>query len=226
MSLLKEEDRQHLIQEFAALQQPVKIVVFTQEFECQYCRETRQIAEELADLSTLISLEIHDFVEDKEIAEQYNVDKIPATILMLDGDSPKDYGIRYYGIPSGYEFSSLVEDVLMIGAGDAGLSPDTEQWLAGLDQPLHLQVFVTPTCPYCPRAVLLAHQLALASDLISADMVEATEFPQLSMKYNVMGVPRTVINETVYQEGAAPEALILAKMQEALANGAPVGEGA
>jgi glutaredoxin-like protein len=223
MSLLNEKDRQHLINEFADLQHPVKIVVFTQEFECQYCRETRQIAEELADLSDMISLDVYDFEADNEIAEKYNVDKIPATILILGGDTPKDYGIRYYGIPSGYEFSSLVEDVLMIGSGESGLSSDTQQWLADLDQPLHLQVFVTPTCPYCPRAVLLAHQMALASDLITADMVEATEFPHLSMKYQVMGVPRTVINETVYQEGAAPEALILAKMQEALANGAPVG---
>ena len=223
MSLLNEKDRQHLINEFAGLQHPVKIVVFTQEFECQYCRETRQIAEELADLSDMINLEVYDFEAHKEIAEQYNVDKIPATILMTGGDAPKDFGIRYYGIPSGYEFSSLVEDVLMIGSGEPGLSPDTQQWLADLDQPMHLQVFVTPTCPYCPRAVLLAHQMAMASDLITADMVEATEFPHLSMKYNVMGVPRTVINETVYQEGAAPEALIVAKMQEALANSAPVG---
>ncbi|HZD11080.1 MAG TPA: thioredoxin family protein [Candidatus Binatia bacterium] len=220
MSLLNEKDRQHLIQEFAALQQPVKLVVFSQEFECQFCRETRQIAEELADLSPLISLEIYDFEDEREIAEQYGIDKIPATVIMLGGETPKDYGIRYYGIPSGYEFSSLVQDVLMIGAGDPGLSQPTEQWLAKLTKPMHLQVFVTPTCPYCPRAVVLAHQLAMASDLVRADMVEATEFPHLSMKYQVMGVPRTVINETVFQEGAAPEQLILAKMQEALKNGA------
>ncbi len=219
MSLLKEEDRQHLTQEFAGLQHPTKLIVFTQEFECQFCRETRQIAEELADLSDMIDLEVYDFVADEEIAEQYNVDKIPATIVMRGGESPKDYGIRYYGIPSGYEFSSLVQNVTMIGSGEHGLSQSTEEWLADLAEPLHMQVFVTPTCPYCPRAVVLAHQMAMASDLVTADMVEATEFPELSMKYQVMGVPRTVINETVFQEGAAPEGLILSKMQEALTNG-------
>lgn len=219
MSLLNENDRKQLVDEFSGLQHPVKIVVFTQEFECQFCRETRQIAEEIATLSDHISLEIYDFEADSEVAEQYSIDKIPATILMLGGDSPKDYGIRYYGIPSGYEFSSLVQDILMIGAGDTGLSDVTQEWLTSLKEPVHLQVFVTPTCPYCPRAVVLAHQLAMASDMVTADMVEATEFPHLSMKYQVMGVPRTVINETVYQEGAAPEPLILAKMQEALANG-------
>lgn len=223
MSLLNEKDRQQLIAEFSSLQNPVDIIVFTQEFECQFCRETRQIAEEVAALSDHITLHIYDFEADRALAEQYGIDKIPATILMLGGDQPQDYGIRYYGIPSGYEFSSLVQSILMIGEGDDGLSDATRQWLADLDQPLHLQVFVTPTCPYCPRAVVLAHQLAMASDLITADMVEATEFPQLSMKYQVMGVPRTVINETVFQEGAVPEPMLLAKMQEALAR--PVTAG-
>ncbi len=217
MALLSEQDQEHLRNEFAGLQQPVKLVVFTQEFECQYCRETRQIAEEVADLSDQISLEVFDFVEDKEIAEQYNIDKIPATIVMVGGDEPVDYGIRYYGIPSGYEFSSLVHDILMVGTENVEVAVETSEWLEQLSEPVHFQVFVTPTCPYCPQAVLLAHKLAMASDYVTADMVEATEFPHLSAKYNVMGVPRTVINEDTHIEGAVPEHMLLAKMQEAVA---------
>ena len=79
-----------------------------------------------------------------------------------------------------------------------------------------MQVFVTPTCPYCPQSVVLAHQMAIASPMVRADMVEATEFPQLAIKYQVMGVPRTVINETTYVEGAASEPMVLEKLQEAL----------
>ena len=217
MALLSEQDQEHLRNEFAGLQQPVKLIVFTQEFECQYCRETRQIAEEVAELSDDITLEVYDFVADKEIAEQYNIDKIPATIVMVGGEAATDYGIRYYGIPSGYEFSSLIQDILMVGGNDAPLAAETEQWLADLTEPVHFQVFVTPTCPYCPPAVLLAHKMAMASELVTADMVEASEFPQLSMKYNVMGVPRTVINEDTHVEGAVPEHMLLAKMQEAIA---------
>ena len=186
MALLSEQDQEHLRNEFAGLQAPVKLIVFTQEFECQYCRETRQIAEEVAELSDNISVDVYDFVADKEIAEQYNIDKIPATIVM-------------------------------VGGGDADLATETQQWLADLTEPVHFQVFVTPTCPYCPPAVLLAHKMAMASDFVTADMVEATEFPQLSMKYNVMGVPRTVINEDTHVEGSVPEHMLLAKMQEALA---------
>jgi len=145
MGLLRDEDRQHLMKEFEALKDPVKIVVFTQDFECQYCKETRMIAEEVADLSDKISVEVYDFVQDAEIAETYNIDKIPATAIMRGGDAPKDYNIRYYGIPSGYEFSSVIEDIMMISSGESGLSVATKDFLANLSGPLHLQVYVTPT---------------------------------------------------------------------------------
>lgn len=217
MSLLDNDTRNQLTEMFESLQKSVKVVVFTQEFECQYCTETRQIAEELAALSDKISLKVYDFVADKALADQYGIDKIPATIIVEGGDEGKDFGIRYYGIPSGYEFSSLIQDVIMVSAGDPQLSEETKAWLAALETPVHLQVFVTPTCPYCPQAVLLAHRLAMASDMVHADMVEATEFPHLSNKYQVMGVPRTVINENIFQEGAAPEPMLLEKLKEAVA---------
>lgn len=217
MALLSEQDQEYLRNEFAGLKQPVKLIVFSQEFECQYCRETRQITEEVVDLSDNLSIEVYDFVKHKDIAEQYNIDKIPATVVMVGGDDAVDYGIRYYGSPSGYEFSSLIHDILMVGGGDTELSEESKQWLASLTEPVHFQVFVTPTCPYCPQAVLLAHKMAMQSDLVTADMVEANEFPQLSMKYNLMGVPRTVINEDIHIEGAVPEQMLLARVKEALA---------
>jgi glutaredoxin-like protein len=217
MALLSDKDRQYLVKEFGALKNPVKLIVFTQQFECQYCRETREIAQEVAGLSDKITLEVYDFEADKTVAAQYGIEQIPAMVMLRGGEQPKDFGIRYYGIPAGYEFTSLIHDILMVGTGESGLSEATKQWVAGLKTPLHLQVFVTPTCPYCPQAVTLAHQLAMESDLIRADMVEATEFPHLAMKYEVMGVPRTVINETIHLEGAAPEAMLLTRLKEAAA---------
>ena len=216
MALLKDQDREHLLKEFEALKDAVKIMVFTQENECQYCAETRQIAEEVAGLSDKISVEVFDFVADQEVAEHYNIEKIPATVIMRGGENPKDFGIRYFGIPSGYEFSSIIEDIMMISQGDSGLSDETKNILKDLTDPLHLQVFVTPTCPYCPGAVRLAHQLAMESDWVKGDMVEAIEFPHLSQKYHVQGVPRTVINETTHMEGMAPEHMLMAKVKEAL----------
>jgi len=216
MSLLREEDRQYLIKEFESLPEAVKLVVFTQEFECQYCRETRAIAEELASLSDKISVEVYDFVKDKAVAEQYGIDKVPALAVVRGGAQPKDYGIRFYGIPAGYEFTTLVEDIMMAARGESGLMPASKEQLARLTQPVHVQVFVTPTCPYCPQAVRLAHQLAVESDLVRADMVEAIEFPHLAVRYQVQGVPRTVINDREHIEGAAPEPMVLARLAAAL----------
>lgn len=216
MALLSEKDAAAVRQQFAdTLISPVKLVVFTQEFECAFCRETRQIVEEVAALSPYLSADVRDFVADKDMAAQLGVDKIPAIAVLRAGDGAEadtDYGIRFYGIPSGYEFISLLEAIKLVGSGKMALSRATLDKLAGLTQPLHLQVFVTPTCPYCPRAVVLAHQLAFANAKITADMVEATEFPYLAARYQVMGVPRTVINETIHIEGAVPESMLVAKL--------------
>jgi glutaredoxin-like protein len=187
--------------------------MFTQEFECQYCAETRQLVEEVAALSDRVTAEIYDFVADEEVATEYGIDKIPAVAVMGN----QDHGIHFYGIPSGYEFTSLLEAIQAVSKGNPELSEETQSYLSKLVEPVHMQVFVTPTCPYCPQAVVLAHRMALASPMVRADMVEAQEFPYLSTKYQVMGVPRTVINETTHIEGAAPESMVLEKLREALA---------
>jgi glutaredoxin-like protein len=218
MPLISQKDAEHLRQAFEAqLVDPVKLVVFTQTVECQFCAETRQIVEEVADLSDKIAAEVYNFVTDKAVADLYGVEKIPAIAMLrsVNGED-KDYGIRFYGIPSGYEFTSVIEDIIDVSKGESGLQPKTKEALANITEPVHLQVFVTPTCPYCPQAVQLAHKFAMESDLIRGDMVEAIEFPHLSNKYGVMGVPRTVINESWHQEGAVPEPMMLAKVLEAV----------
>lgn len=216
MALLSEKDAKLVQAQFTEnLRYPVKMLMFTQEFECQYCRETRQILDELAGLSPSLVAEIHDFMGDEALADTYGIDKIPAVAVIrsgTDGADDIDYGIRFYGIPSGYEFMSLLEAIKLVGSGELSLSQATLEKLETLTEPLHLQVFVTPTCPYCPRAVILAQELAFASGKVTADMVEATEFPHLSYKYQVMGVPRTVINEDIHIEGAVPEQMLVAKL--------------
>lgn len=218
MPLISEKDAEYIRGEFETnLVNPVKLVMFTQSIECQFCAETRQIVEEIASLSDKISTEIYNFVTDKATAEIYDVDKIPAiAVLRVEDGEDKDYGIRFYGIPSGYEFTTVIEDIVDVSRGDSGLQPKSRETVAGLTEPVHFQVFVTPTCPYCTQAVRLAHKFAMESDLITADMVESMEFPHLANKYQVYGVPRTVINEIIHQEGAVPEPMLLAKLLEAV----------
>jgi glutaredoxin-like protein len=225
MPLISEKDAEFLRKEFETeLVNPVKMIMFTQTIECQFCAETRQIVEEIAALSDKVTAHIYNFVTDKATADLYDIDKIPAVAIVRDENGEeRDYGIRFFGIPSGYEFTSIIEDIMDVSRGESGLQPKTKEALAGITDPVHLQVFVTPTCPYCPQAVRLAHKLAIESDLIKADMVEAIEFPHLSNKYHVHGVPRTVINESMHQEGAVPEPLLMAKLLEAV-GGAPAHE--
>ena len=216
MPLLDSAIAEHTRQELADLAGSVRLVMFTQEFECQYCRETRQLVEEIAQLSDQLTAEIYNFVVDKEKAEELGIDKIPAIAVV----GAADYGVRFYGIPSGYEFASFLQAIRTVASGQPPLAEETLEFLGSLDGSVHIQVFVTPTCPYCAGSVVLGHQMAVASPNVRADMVEATEFPQLALKYQVMGVPRTVINETVHIEGAVPESTVLAKLNQALA-GAP-----
>lgn len=212
MPLLNDEIVEQVKEQLADLEGPVRLVMFTQTFECDYCAETRQLVEEVAQLSDQLTAEIYNFVTDEEKAKELGVDKIPAVAVI----GAEDYGVRLYGIPAGYEFTSLIHAIQAVAAGEPDLSEEGIRALADLKEPVHMQVFVTPTCPYCPQAVVLAHQMAIASPMVRADMVEATEFPHLSIKYQVMGVPRTVINETTHIEGAAPEPMLLDKLQEAL----------
>lgn len=216
MPLLGEKEKEFLTKEFAGkLLNDVRLVVFTQEIPCAFCKETVQVCQELAEITTKIKVEVYDFVRDAMRARELRVDKIPAIAVI----GLKDYGIRFYGIPSGYEFTSLIGTILDVSRGDSGLSPRNRELLRNVDRQVRLQVFVTPTCPVCPNAVRLAHRLAIESDMVWSDMVESNEFVPLAQKYGVMGVPKTIINETHDIGGAVPEDLLVLHVLNALRDG-------
>lgn len=209
------------------LEKPVTLILFTQEprrlvvpdylkgQECRFCKETRQLVKEVSSLSDKIILDIYDFEADKEKVSTYHIDKIPA--VAVQGE--KDSGIRFFGIPSGYEYTSLIEAIVDVSKGRTDLSQKTKEALRNLNRNIHVQVFVSPTCPYCHLAVRLAHQFALESDWIRADMVESTEFPYLAQKYSVLGVPKTIFNEEVSLDGAVPEDQFLEGLLKAAGRG-------
>lgn len=216
--MLDDKIKDQVREMFKDLKEPVKLIVFTQDslitvpgLECETCRDNRQLMEEVAGLSDKITLEVHDFAADKQKVAEYAIDKIPATVVQGD----KDRGIRIYGLPAGYEFPTLLSAIKTVSAADAGLSARSKEKIGTLTKPVHIQVFVTLTCPYCASAASMAHRLALESDLIKADVVNAQEFPQLGQRYNVFAVPKVVMNETVQFEGALPEDGFVDKVVEA-----------
>ncbi len=225
MEILNKETREATRKKFEAeLVNPVRIVLFTKAprklfligslkgQDCFFCKETRQLLEEVTDLSDKISLEVFDIDENPDQAAAYGVDKVPGIVLLGEGDP----GIRFFGIPSGYEFSSLVEDLVDISRGATGLADKTKEALKTIDKDVRIQVFITPTCVYCPAVVRLAHQFALESPRIRAEMIESTEFQDLSNRYNVFGVPKTSVNETVSFEGLVSEEAFLENVLKAI----------
>lgn len=202
MGLISEKDTEVLKQRFAdSLRSDVTIVFFTTEDECTYCKETRDFLEEIVALSDKVHLESYDLVADAEKAKKHGVDKVPA--IKIIGDN--DHGVRYFGMPMGYEFTVIIEDIIDVSWGTSEMDPVTMSNVLPIDEELHIQVFVSPTCPYCPQMVRAAHKFAILNPAITADMVETTEFPELVDKYDVMGVPKTIINEEFSIEGAYPE---------------------
>ena len=204
MALLSEQDRQTVRGHLAVIDEPVRLLFFTQTFGApDTVMIAKQVLDEIVGLCDHLTLEEVNFVLEQDRARQYGVEQIP-TIVLLKGD--QDTRIRFLGAPAGYEFMSLIEAVILAGTNDSGLTPDSRALVAEhVTEPLNIQVFVTPTCPHCPRAVTLAHRLAVESPLITASCVEATEFMDLSRKFRVTGVPKTIVNGSIEILGALPE---------------------
>jgi glutaredoxin-like protein len=204
VALLSEQDRQVVAGRLASITNPVTILFFTQTIGApDTVLIARQVLDEVVSLSDRITLEEVNFVLEKDRAAMFGVEGVPAVVLLRDGE---DTRIRFLGAPAGYEFVSLIEALVLAGTGESGLTAGSKQLVADyVTAPMEILVFVTPTCPHCPRAVTLAHRLAVESPLIRATCVEATEFFDLAQRYQVTGVPKTVVSGTIEMLGALPE---------------------
>jgi thiol-disulfide isomerase/thioredoxin len=208
--------------------------------------ETRELLGELAALSDRLHLTTYDIGADPGTATRYNVSEAPTVLIRrldaksrgpgtadattpghaldLLGHAAKQPGssvepgtnVRFLGLPGGYEFSTLVADVVDISKGRTDFSPETRAAVRAIDTPVHVQVFVTPSCPYCPPVARMAHQLAMENPLIVADVIEANELPELSDRYRVRSVPKTIINDRIEFVGSLPEAKVLEAVQQAV----------
>jgi glutaredoxin-like protein len=202
--LLSDQDRQVVSARLAVITSPVRILFFTQTFDApDTILIARQVLDEVLGLNRLLSLEEVNFVLEKDRAAQYGVEGVPALVLLRNEE---DTRIRFLGAPAGYEFMSLVEALVIAGTDESGLTQESKALIAEhVTGPTEIFVFVTPSCPHCPRAVTLAHRMAAESSFIRATCVEATEFIDLAHRYQVTGVPKTVVNGTIEMLGALPE---------------------
>ena len=213
MAIMDQATSQEVKKRLDALEGEVKIVLFKETLMCQTCGPAEDFFRELGSLSPKLKLEVYNRVTDTEKAAAYGVTLTPAAII----EGPRGARVRFYGIPAGYEFVSLLEAVKNAVSPAVDLQPETLAALAALKNPVNIKVFVTPTCPYCPSAVVLAHKFALASAQVTAEMVEAGEFPKLAAKFEVAGVPQIVFNDKISLVGAQAESAMLKAVLEAAA---------
>jgi len=199
----------------------VRMVLFTDALTCEACPEMKELTGEVAALSDKLVLEEHNRFTEPEVALMYGIDKSPALVL----EGPAGARVRFFGLPVGYEFASLLGAIEDAAAGSAEVSDDARDRLGNMTRSAHIQVFVTPTCPHCPAAVRTAHKLATAFPQITADMIEAGEFPELAEKYGVQGVPQIVVNGRVSFVGAQREGAFVDAVLQAT-EGDPPAEAA
>ena len=214
MTMLSDNDAQEVTKIFGALVRDVHVKAYTQKLECPTCRDTETILRELDELSEKLKVSFLNPQTDRDEAEKDGVDRAPA-LIVSDGTHSR---VKFYGTPSGYEFSSLLTTIIDTGGSEEPLTESTIQFLKDLDTDLQMQVFVTPACPHCPSAAVLACRMARYSDRVNSEVIEANEFPELSRKFRVQGVPRTIVNGVFFAEGSLSETMMINALKKGLAD--------
>lgn len=185
------------------LKEKVKVKLFSQAIGCETCSIAEDLLKEVSQVEPeRIELEIHSPVIERQIAQAYGIERVPT--IVIEGE--KDYGIRYIGLPAGLEFSTLVQGIIQVSKRSPKLSEKTIEMLKSIDLPMEIMVFVTTSCGYCPSAAIMAMNFALANENIKALIVDASENADLAERFQVVGVPKIVINRGLVEfVGAQPE---------------------
>ena len=232
MPVLNQQDTEAVRKRFSAeLKRDVRLTLYTQKSvgglfipgrECRSCGPTLQMLEEVVALSAKLSLEVVDYYANEADATSRGIDRIPATLIDGEGHGGR---VRYYGLPSGFEFSVLLDSIIAASTARRPLHMKTRRGLKELEQDVHIQVFVTPGSQECPAVARVAHDMAMESSRVVADVIEIQEYPQLAQAYGVRRVPKTVINDSVQVTGAVTEDAFLSRILDAVGDSAPADPG-
>lgn len=198
MSLLNDEILDQLKEFFADIKKDIHMHLVID--DCDSCPDTRGLLEEVMSVNDRIKLNVHSL--DSEAAERYQITRTP--VIFFTDENEADLRIRFNGIPAGHEFSAFITTLAEVGEGGQELPEDFITRVAAIDKPTNIKVFVTLSCPHCSGAVAKAHKLALMNPNIHAEMIECGTFPDLADQYNVSGVPKIVVNESVEMVGNQP----------------------
>ena len=202
--LIDERSRRELRAKFQReLQNEVGLSVFVGPENKEYCDFTVQLCEELSELDSRISVTVYQDSDEEMV--RLAITRTPTVLIGWN----QGYKVKYTGAPGGQEAGGFIETISLVSRGESGLQGDSRAKLQNVDRDVSIQVYVTPNCPYCPRAVLLAHQVAIESKgWVQSECVEASQNMDLATQFNVSSVPQQVINGDMdsVSIGVQPEA--------------------
>jgi len=212
MALIDEGTMTKLRERLAGLEGPVELRLYLKPdsgrmilpggLGCPTCSQAEELARAVADAAPeRVTLSVIDVREQPDESME-----VPTLTIGAPGEKAR---IAFQGLPSGYEFSTLLDAIERVSSKGGSLAPELAERLSKLETDVEVMVFVTPTCPYCPGAASMANRMALTSPRIRSVVVEANEFAELSRRFQVEGVPRTVVNRAGSFVGAPPETMFV-----------------
>lgn len=216
MSVLNQEVKDQLAQILQQMENKVKVVTFTEPGE-ELGENLMAFMSEFTELNDKLSLLSLDFSKTgpNPDAETYGIERAPA-FLVLNSEG-QDKGMRFYGLPSGYEINSFISAVIEQSGVVEELPEELQERIMAIDEPTNIKVFVTMSCPHCPGAVQKAHKIAMLNPMVTAEMIGADIFGELSNQYNVSSVPQIVFNETESFLGNQPLDVFVETLEKATA---------
>lgn len=214
--LLDEENRRILKEEYwSKLVRPVKLVYFTRDDpSCQYCDLVKQILDEITDKELTDKIEVVQYDIDKDIDLRRKLGILKAPAIIIQGINKGL--IKYYGVPAGTEFPAFLETIVHVSTGEAHLPREVGEEVEALEENVNIKVFVTTSCPYCPRMVHTAYMFAMLNRRVEAEAWELSGFPDIASQYGVYAVPKVVVNEKIEWEGSVTPEYLIRKVKEAI----------
>ena len=193
--MLPENVKKQVENKFSNLIDPIKLIL--KKDDSDISKKAEELLKEISSLSDRISFHILNSLK-----------CLGVPCISIQGEE-KDFGIRYMGVPEGGEFNVFIDTIEMVSRNEYHLTERTVEFIEEIDKPVDIKVFVTTSCGWCPPAILKAYSFALASDFITATVIDCYAFPELATKYNVAAVPKIVINDKAELIGNRDENEIL-----------------
>jgi len=210
MQFFNEEATEQIKQKLSKMDKPVRFLLFVTEKDPKSTEVMESFLGEVSATNDKLSVEKIEVEKEKEKAKEFGIYAVPCFAVVAEENSK----VLYYGMPLGHEFSTFLLDIVDISTGKPNIPGDLIKKVKEIDGPLHLQVFVSETCPHCPHAAKLAHDMAILNPKVQADVIDAAQFKPIAQAFRITSVPTTVVNKKIALRGAMPLDVLLHKIAE------------